>query len=351
MNSRQRLLTALDGGTPDRLPCSLGFYHQNYASLAPGGAWVDDWVDVYFIAFPLSKEEQTLSKIAKPYRSDTRLGTVDQESTYVRWRYNPFSTDQRNPLSKAKSLGDIENFPFPEIQPLQHDHRLQDQVDSLHADGLAAGGNLPHLGGELFEAAWRLRGLANFLEDLLLRPDWARYLLDRLTELACRNARALAMAGVDVLALDDDIGMPGSMMISPATWRAFFKPRMAAIIQAARSIKADLRILYHSDGVFTPIIGDLIEIGVNAINPLQPEHMDPAQIRSQFGPELALWGTVGRQTAFSFNSPGEIQEEVHQRIETLGRSGLILCPAYDIDEPDIPWANVEAFLSAVRELG
>jgi len=351
MNSRQRLLTALDGGTPDRLPCSLGFYHQDYARLAPRGVWEDDWVDVYFVAFPLSTEEKTLARVAKPYRSDTRLGTVDQESTYVRWRYNPFSTDQRNPLSKAQSMAEMEDFPFPDVRQPQHDRRLQEQVDDLHARDLAAGGNLPHLGGELFEAAWRLRGLANFLEDLILRPEWAHYLLERLTELACRNARALAMAGIDVLALDDDIGMPGSMMISPATWRAFFKPRMGAIIQAARSVKPDLRVLYHSDGVFTPIVGDLVEIGVNAINPLQPEHMDPASIRRQFGPELALWGTVGRQTAFSFNSPVDIRSEVQTRIETLGRAGLILCPAYDIDEPDIPWANVEAFLTAVRELG
>jgi uroporphyrinogen decarboxylase len=351
MNSRQRLLTSLDGGAPDRLPCSLGFYHQDYARLAPNGVWEDDWVDVYFVAFPLSKEEKNLARVAKPYRSDTRLGTVDQESTYIRWRYNPFSTDQRNPLSKAQSLAEMEDFPFPDVRPPQHDRRLQEQVDDLHARGIAAGGNLPHLGGELFEAAWRLRGLANFLEDLVLRPEWAHYLLERLTELACRNAHALAMAGIDVLALDDDIGMPGSMMISPATWRTFFKPRMETIIQTARSVKPDLRILYHSDGVFTPIVGDLIEIGVNAINPLQPEHMDPASIRRQFGPELALWGTVGRQTAFSFNSPVDIRREVQSRIETLGRAGLILCPAYDIDEPDIPWANVEAFITAVRELG
>lgn len=351
MNARQRLVTALDGGEPDRLPCSLGFYHQEYARLAPRGFWQDDWVDIYFIAFPLSPEERTLARMAKPYRSDTRLGTIDQESTYFRWRYNPFSTDHRNPLSTAQSIADIENFPFPDLSQPHVDDRLKNQVDRLHERGLAAGGNLPHLGGELFEAAWRLRGLANFLEDLLLRPDWAHFLLDRLTDLACRNAHALSLAGIDVLALDDDIGMPGSMMISPATWTAFFKPRMAAIIQAAKKANPAIRILYHSDGVFSPIIPDLMEIGVNAINPLQPEHMDPTQIRRQFGPKLALWGTVGRQTAFSFNSADEIRLEVKTRIEMLGRAGLILCPAYDIDEPDIPWANVEAFLTAVRELG
>jgi hypothetical protein len=71
--------------------------------------------------------------------------------------------------------------------------------------------------------------------DLLERPEWAHFLLDQLADLARRNAETLARAGVDVLALDDDVGMPGTMMISPDTWRTFFRPRLAAIIQAARA--------------------------------------------------------------------------------------------------------------------
>ena len=86
------------------------------------------------------------------------------------------------------------------------------QVADLHAKGLAAGGNTPHLGGELFEAAWRLRGLERFLIDLVERPEMAGFLLDRLAELARRNATTLALAGVDVLSLDDDVGMPGRMI-------------------------------------------------------------------------------------------------------------------------------------------
>ena len=239
----------------------------------------------------------------------------------------------------------------PELHECEEQACLTRQVQELHARGLAAGGNLPHLGGELFEAAWRLRGLENFLLDLVERPDWAHFLLDRLAALACRNAEALTRAGVDVLALDDDVGMPGTMMISPAMWRVFFKPRLAAIIEAARAIKPGLPVLFHSDGYFEPIVGDLVEIGVNAINPLQPDHMDPVRIRRRFGPQLALWGTVGRQTTFSFATPDEIRHEVKQRIESLGRAGLVLCPAYDIDEPDIPWANVAAFFEAARAFG
>jgi uroporphyrinogen decarboxylase len=145
--------------------------------------------------------------------------------------------------------------------------------------------------------------------------------------------------------------MPGTMIMSPDAWRAFFKAPMSGIIQAARSAAPEIRVLYHSDGFFEPILDDLIEIGVNAINPLQPEHMDAARIRRSFGPRLALWGTIGRQTTFSRATPREIREEVRLRIDTLGRAGLILCPAYDIDEPDIPWENIAAFLEAAEEFG
>ena len=79
--------------------------------------------------------------------------------------------------------------------------------------------------------------------------------------------------------------------------------------------------------------------------------MDAARLRRRFGPRLAFWGTVGRHSTFSFASPQEIRQEVSLRIETLGRAGLVLCPAYDVDEPDIPWENVAAFLDAVQTFG
>jgi uroporphyrinogen decarboxylase len=341
----------MDGAEPDRIPCALGFYYVDLESLVPHGGDSTQLIDVHFVRFPVSPEEEELRRVARPYPPDTRLGTANQMATYVHWAYKPETPYQRNPLARATSLDDLCRFPFPDPSTPYDVDGLAQQVVEIQARGQAAGGNLPHLGGELFEAAWRLRGLENFLLDLLERPSWAHYLLEQLAGLARRNARALARAGVDLLALDDDVGMPGTMMISPKLWRKFFKARMESIIVAARTIKPDLRILYHSDGYFEPIVGDLMEIGVNAINPLQPDHMDAVKIRRDYGTRLALWGTVGRQTTFSFAGPAEIRREVQFRIETLGRAGLILCPAYDVDEPDIPWGNVAAFLRAVQEYG
>lgn len=351
MTSRERLLTAMDGGAPDRVPCAVAFYPLDLEKLAPRGFQSSDWIDVDFVRFPASREERELARRGMPAEGDTRLGNPAQLATYSHWKYRPEDSVVRNPLAHARTRADLERFRFPRAQRPYHVRGLARRVQRLHDQGLAAGGNLPHLGGELFEAAWRLRGLENFLLDLVRRPAWAHFLLDRLTELAVRNAETLARAGIDVLALDDDVGMPGTMMISPQTWHEFFQPRLARIIAAARAIRPEIRVLYHSDGTFDPIIEGLIAIGVNAVNPIQPEHMDAAAVRARFGGRVALWGTVGRQTTLSFGTPAEIRMEVRRRIETLGREGLILCPAYDIDEPDIPWENIAAFLEAVREYG
>jgi uroporphyrinogen decarboxylase len=173
MNARDRLLIALDGGEPDRVPRALNFYRVALEKLAPPRQYRDDLVDVRFVRFSPSPEEEELFRLARPFPPDTRLGTPAQVMTYVRWDYHPQTPDRRNPLARARSLDDLQNFAFPNFDAPYHVEGLDRQTQDLHARGLAVGGNLPHLGGELFETAWRLRGLENFLLDLVTRPDWA----------------------------------------------------------------------------------------------------------------------------------------------------------------------------------
>ncbi len=280
---RDRILAALDGEVIDRVPLALGFFAVDGAALAPPGTWRDDLVDVTFVEFPISAEEEDLRRRAMPYDGDTRSAPSARSrgmrdgttAPSIRSGATRSSTPGRSRISRRS--------PSPRSARRRPSTSLARQVATIHAHGLAAAGNTPHLGGELFEAAWRLRGLENFLVDLVERKDMAHFLLDRLADLARRNAVVLARAGVDLLALDDDVGMPGTMMIGPGTWREFFKPRLVGIIGAARAVQPGLRVAYHSDGYIEPILDDLVEIGVQAINPLQPEHMDAARIRRRFG--------------------------------------------------------------------
>jgi len=351
MTGRERILTAMDGGTPDRVPRALGFGRVEIEQLAPEGEYRDDLIDVQFVRFGPWPATDELRRLIKPYPLDTRLGTTEQAEGYQRWRYLPEAPGRRNPLAHARSLDDLREFPFPDAGAPEDVEGLAQQVEDIHARGQAAGGNLPHLGGELFEAAWRLRGLEGFLTDMFERPEWAHYLLDRLAGLGVVTAEAVARAGVDVLALGDDVGMPRSMLVTPAQWREFLGPRMAAIIGAARAVKPDLRVLYHSDGYYAPIVGDVMDIGVNAINPLQPEHMDAAGLRRRFGPRLAMWGTVGHQTTLTHGTPDDLRREVAQVIGALGRAGLIVAPAYDLYGIADPWPKLAALLQAVEEYG
>jgi uroporphyrinogen-III decarboxylase len=166
------------------------------------------------------------------------------------------------------------------------------------------------------------------------------------------NSLVLVFSGIDILCLDDDLGTPTSMIINPATWREFIKPRMALTIRLAKEAIPGIIILYHSDGYIEPIIPELIEIGVDALNPLQPDVMDPRKLKDNYGGKIAFWGAVGTQTLWAWGGPKEIEEEVKLRIETMGHDGgFVISPAYDIDLPGIPLENIIAFVKAARKFG
>lgn len=187
------------------------------------------------------------------------------------------------------------------------------------------------------------------MRELVKEPELVGYLLDQLAALAAESAVILARCGVDILILDDDVAYCGGLLISPDMWHRFFKPRLARVIEAARRVAPDLPVFYHSDGDFTRLLPDLVELGVNVVNPVAPDCMDAAAIRRTFGQGLALWGTIGTAVTWDLGTPTQIREEVRERVDSVGRSGLLLSPAYDLDFA--PRENVVAFVEAVRELG
>ena len=117
----------------------------------------------------------------------------------------------------------------------------------------------------------------------------------------------------------------------------------------AREQSPDILIFYHSDGDFTGLIPDLVDIGVNAINPVQPDCMDGAAIKRDFGDRLAIWGAVGSACLWDRGSPDHMRAEVRRCIKAMGPEGLLLAPAYDIDFA--PFENIVAFVEAVDEFG
>jgi uroporphyrinogen-III decarboxylase len=138
------------------------------------------------------------------------------------------------------------------------------------------------------------------------------------------------------------------MLISPAMWRRYLKPRMATFIAELKAINPRVRVAYHSDGDISPIIPELIEIGIDVLNPVQPRSMDPAVIARRFGDRLCFWGTIDEQHTLPFATPATVQAEVLERLRTVGRNGgLILAPTHHV-QLDTPlenfWAMVDTIL-------
>ncbi len=348
MNSRDRVRAALTCRTPDRIPMALAFWEESLPAIAPKTPAEHFGLDVRFVEFNPPDDQQDFIHYLSGLPHDVHVGDLAQLRTYHEWRYHP-ERGPDGPLGSAKSAAELARYTFPNLVDPQRYAGLTAQVEQWHAQGWAVAGSPPHLGGELFESGYRLRGFTNFLADLVRNKPLAHYLLDQLTALMLHSALILARAGVDILLLDDDVAMPTGLIISPTTWREFFKPRLADVIRLAREAQPELLIFYHSDGDFTPLVADLVEIGVNVINPLQADCMDALAIKERFGDRLALWGAVGTAALWDHGAPAQIRAEVKHRIETLGPAGLLLSPAYDLDYA--PFENIAAFVDAVREFG
>lgn len=345
MNSRERVRAALTCRRPDRPPKALAFWDEEVSGIPNTSEQLR--LDVRFVNFePLPAQDDFLAYVRR-LPADVHVGNLHQLRTYHEWDYHP-ERGSRGPLSTAATLADFSAFILPNLVAPERHAGLAHKVAAFHARNLAVAGGPPHLGGELFETAYRLRGFEMFMEDLCLRPHLAHYLLDQLAASVMHSSLILARAGVDVLLLDDDVAMASGMIIGPTTWREFFKPRLAEIIRAARSAAPELIVFYHSDGDFSSILPDLVEIGVDTINPVQPDCMDAPAIKRAFGDSLSIWGAVGTAALWTWGTPEQVRAEVHLRGRTLGPAGLLLCPAYDIDFASRE--SVLAFADAVEEL-
>lgn len=349
MNARERVRLALTCRPPDRVPKALGVFRQSLPDIAPAEPEEHFELDIRFAEFDPPAEQDGFLRYLAGLPKDIHLGNLAQLRTYHEWGYHPERGPAR-PLSEIQTVDELAGYALPDFTAPHRYARLAARVDEWHRRGLAVAGSPPHLGGELFETAWRLRSFENFLIDLVARKPLANFLLDQLTEVLFHNVVILVEAGIDILLLDDDVAMPTDLIISLDLWREFFKPRLAKVIQLARQINPEVLVFYHSDGNFTRLVPDLIEIGVNVINPVQPDCMDAAALKREFGDRLALWGTVGTARLWDHGTPAQIRAEVRERIATLGAGGgLLLSPAYDIDFA--LFENIVAFCHAVDEFG
>lgn len=373
MSPRERLLRALRRDAPDKVPSCARFtpammrtFNQMLeagipeAHLGPFGVGSGFILEVnpnyltpdeYFgwemrnIAFRPPKQVEDFSRYHSELPPQAKVN--EWGVAFVPGEFHHY-TRRIGPLRNMHHLSELKTFPFPDPMQIDCHAKLDEEVEVIHRKGLAAAGFMQQT---LFELAWEMRGLDRLLIDFMANKPFAEYLLDKITAIRCEMAARYAGAGIDVLRLGDDLGTQHSLMMSPAMFREMLKPRLAAIIAAAREQNPNILIFFHSDGSVMPLIADLIEMGIDVLNPVQPECIDLATVKKNFGERLSFWGGVGIQTTMPFGSPADVRQAVKRVIETLGAGGgLVIAPTHAL-QPDVPWENVVAFFEAVDEFG
>ena len=184
--------------------------------------------------------------------------------------------------------------------------------------------------------------------DLIEDPDLADAIIEIPFGYHLTAAERLTRLGVDLIWLGDDLGSQTGMLFAPSTWRRFFKPRMAELIARIKAINPDLKVAYHTDGDAREVVGELVEIGIDVLNPIQP-CMEPARLKRDYGDRLCFWGSIDQQHTLPFGSPEDIRAEVLERLTTIGRGGgLILAPTHHL-QLDTPLENFWAMVDAIRD--
>ena len=264
------------------------------------------------------------------------------------------------PLADATSISDIDKH-IDDIVSYDKPGYLDKSYDELGREAKELRESTDYalvgfFGGHILQAGQVLRGWETFLQDLIINQKFAHALMGRLLEAHLeRYEHYAATIGqyVDILHLEEDLGMQDRPLIRPSRFREMVKPYMKELVGFIKS-KSNVLVLLHTDGAVRPFIPDFIEMGIDAMNPLQVSAagMEPEELKREFGQDIAFWGAAcNSQTILPFGTPREVSDEVRRRIDQLAPGGgYVFAPIHNI-QPDVPVENVVAMFGTVRRYG
>jgi len=253
----------------------------------------------------------------------------------INWKYSYHPLNDNGKLS-------LDNLKLPDLNSPGRFDQVKRDVEKWKGKYVIGAGV-----STLFRKGWILCGYTRFLEALYTDREFVEELLAILMEFYTELIGKYVAAGIDIIELGGDLGTEESLMISPKLWREIFQPRLKHMIGSNK--KEGVYFYLHSDGNILEIIPDLIDAGLNILNPIQPECMDPKEIKAKFGDKITLHGTMSLQKTFSHGTTEDIKNEVADRIKECGyNGGLILAPSNSFTS-DIPLENIIYFYDLVRE--
>jgi uroporphyrinogen decarboxylase len=362
MNSQERVRTAIQHQTPDRMPFDLvatsEVWNKLVAHFEPDINGMEDmtWlqpereavlrhleVDLRLFSYDMfcNPPDSAIRPGARVSWWDTLMRSTPNKmwrqmlpdgSIYDIWGvhyqleehlYGQYEGHASWVLGNAESIDDLKRYRWPEPDWWDFSE-LPVMIDRLQQDGPY---HIRFRLGSFFEQAWALRGMEDFLMDMVRAPELAGYIMDRIVEVHLENLRAvLEVAGdkLDMVYTYDDVATQNSLMISPRHWETMIKPRHQKILDLVHQYNKTT--MYHCDGAIGPLIPQLIDIGVDVLNPIQTDtpEMEPVGLKKQYGDRLTFHGGIDIIRTLPQGSPEQVQDEVKARIDVLGRMAVTL---------------------------
>jgi uroporphyrinogen decarboxylase len=256
-----------------------------------------------------------------------------------------------NPLKDA-TIEDLDKMQMPDADNPEIYFGIKDKAKDLYENSpyaIVADFGVPGF----YETSQKLRGYENIACDLMIDQEFVKALFDRLLELQKRFFKNyLGQVGkyVQVIGYADDLGMQDRPQMAPEIYRKIVKPYHTEIFKFIHE-QADVKILLHSCGAIFPLIHDLIEAGVDILNPVQTRAtgMDPVKLKEAFGDRILFWGGIDEQYVLPHGTRDEVFAEVEKMIRVMGKNGgYILGPGHNI-QGDTPMENIVAMFDAARK--
>lgn len=380
MNSRERVRLALDHQEPDRVPFDLGgtvltsMHHIVYKGvreqlgLPPVEPQIMDiFQQIVYIDDDLAQLWETdVTNVAPRSSATFRIEIDTSDPTYDRFndefgigwqkpKEGGFFYDMyHHPLGGSITKETIDNYPWPDPTDPARFQGLAERAKAVAEAGQAViiGGLTA---GFMEITAWT-RGFADYYADLVGNKELIGYLLDKVIDLKLQYWEiALPMIGeyADVVQEADDFAGQFDMLFSPATFRELMSPRQKYLFGRIHEL-TDAKLFFHSCGSIRKVIPDLIENGVDILNPVQisATGMDPFELKREFGKDLTFWGGgVDTQRVLGDGSVQDVKDDVKRNIEALARDGGFVFATVHNIQPNVPPENVIGMYEAYREFG
>ncbi len=377
MNSRERILNALNHKEPDRVPFDFG---SSFVTGITKNAYVnlihhldmEDEIEFFDVIQQLCicKEE-----LLKKFQVDTRGlvpniirkkpsinsqpdGKYFTDEWKIKWKMPQdglYFDIVESPLAGDITEKDIENFPWPEPCPSLFDG-LVEKAKKYYEEGYAI--ILESFCSGIFEMSCRIRGYEQFYIDLVANPNLACKIMDKFLELKIKFYKmASEKLGkyIQFIREGDDIAGQESLLISPEIYKNYIKPRHKELFENQKKIfPQPFYIFFHSDGAIYELIPHFIEIGVDILNPVQVtgKGVTLEKLKKEFGKDLTFWGGgIETQKILPKASPEKIKEEVKRRIEILAPGGGFVFATIHNIQSDVPPQNIIAMYEALMEYG